>query len=279
MTRRHWTYVRLLVPTTKALDIACNRLADDEPFDRLRAEHPWFYLRFVGVLGPQIRLRMLCGEDGRDAVERQAFLAWASRWYGELTDVVRDMPAAAQGPFPGRIGFDVASYRPEVNKYGSAEVVGGVEDLWARQCDALMGLWGDATQQTARTLCWTVVARAVTRELFGTDAMSERSTHASYWARAVRPTPQASARFNSGLAKLVLHVDEGGAEVPPTIETMTTDLVDSIRAFAECERAADRSSLSFNLLHILANRLGLSPLEEGLAMGLLATDRRLAAAA
>lgn len=260
MTTRNWTYVRMLTPTFTLLDAAVTRLNTEGEFRAFIAERPWFFLRFVDVLGPQLRIRTAFDEH-----DQTAFIHWAHGWYAELVAAYDDDDlAAVDGPIPGRIGFDVCTYRPEIEKYGSLDAVERIEDLWTRQSPPALELWSPASSRTARVGLWSMVAHDVMRQLFEPTPRTEAVVaHANYWLQSTTPGPT-TGDFVARIGELMRRFN---AHEPMAQQVaFADDLVVTIEGLAELPDAVTTESYAFNLLHILANRLGLSPVEEGLAM-------------
>jgi len=264
MRSRNWTYVRMLAPDFRLLDQAVVRLSNDASFAQRTKASPWFFLRFVEVLGPQLRLRVLLDED-----DRMDFVEWAQGWYADLVGEFDESDLGnVDGPVPGRIGFDVCSYRPEIEKYGSIAAVERIEDLWAPQSQTALQAWSGNSSRQLRTGLWAIVAHDTMQALFGpVERHAVASSHAEYWLSRF-PTRQSSQQFISTVGALLERFDS--VDDYPNRTLLSDGLITAMRDLDTIDGSVGARSYSFNLLHILANRLGLSPLEEGLAM--LAVD-------
>lgn len=262
---RNWTYVKWLLPNVEALDRTVTALAESPDFALRRHDQPWFFLRYVDFYGPQLRLRVLA-EPG----QRLPLVEWARNWYLEqITELEEAGLGSPGGPVPGRMGFDVAPYRPETTKYGSIACVERVEDLWTRQCPQVLDLWSPPHTKSARIAVYTTVALEVMEGLgLAGDNGSAFRTHAWYWLRSMNPSQQVAQRFIGQVRHAVVGPQGGTRRTSPG--TFSTDLLVAIQDLVDLPDSRAMAHYAFNLLHILANRLGLAPIEEGLVMMALA---------
>lgn len=259
MGERNWTYVKLMFPNAKLLDTAVTALGDSDGFGEIRRSTPWFFLRYVDYYGPQLRLRLQA-----ESANRLSYVRWAQAFYKDLLSADARAPRVEANRVPGRVGFDVASYQPEITKYGSIACVELVEDLWSAQCEDVIGYWQSPNTKSRRVETFAMISKDVMAQLFGTEEMTSLCRmHGWYWIRSTTPSQPGAKKF----MELIEAIDRTDTHSHGSLNAALADsVVDTVARLTQLPGARLEPNYAFNLLHILANRLGLAPVEEGLVM-------------
>ncbi|GLX40758.1 hypothetical protein Sros01_68310 [Streptomyces roseochromogenus] len=215
---------------------------------------PWFYLRSIDEFGMHLRLRVRVPTARASTVDRlvetrvQTFLALTAR-----------NPARPVG----HLGFSRCPYAPEGHKYGGPAGVRRAERLFQTGSETALTLVPYTAAQrlhAARTHL-----SGLTASLPATQRVAFLHQYAWYWSHG----PQGRA---PGYAARLDALLRGQPPVPPAhpepVRAALDAYVQQCRALVEEAAAAQpRTSLSYLLfqhIHLMHNRLGVTPLEEAL---------------
>lgn len=257
MTPETWTYWRIYSPTVAALDAITVEFAAEY----VPSGHEWHFLRYVDTIGYHVRLRVRMSLNEADCVHGR--LPEARERLRGLWDRSRTTHPAA---YPGFAAQDRAAlpaalvvpavYAPETRKWGTGADLARAEHLFhvsstavTRSLDRTVLTWQD------RFAIGSSFLQAICDELqdHGLSSQSFLEFHTKWWKGPDRSSAQ---------------VDPLSAWVT-TAETHTCDkdYADLARAcVGEVTDGNIRIGLSrlFHQTHLTLNRLGISPLEEGI---------------
>jgi len=227
----------------------------------------WFFLRFVDEHGPHVRFRMLADPDVADALHQELFISrrvpLVPRGRGSGSWMLGAVNSRTDGGGTVRLIGDL--YAPETGKWGSGAALRAAERTFEASSEtALASLSRDGLDEEARVrlaatamldliLAWSPppdVTRAFAR------------AHREWWAG---PAIASDAARPSG----------------PRLREIVREVVDGHDATSAPPRHAESAvagphapgrPLAYYLhqhLHLAANRLGLTPLQESTLAGVL----------
>lgn len=235
MSERTWLYLKIypgsLVQLDRVIVTVALRIVHENAVEIER----WHYLRFVDGDGPHVRFRCLINLDAADAI---------------VSNLGRLEKQA--GP---QARIDVGYYDPEVRKWGRGYdlSLAEVQFQLASECAAML-ISSRTSQRIRRAACefaFTSICEVLLLDQNSKVAFFE--THARWWL--------GSADLRAAAARVPMPRSE---HVPKAFVVAVQDLVCDFRFW--CQRHSNPERLVYfahHLIHLLNNRLGLSPAEEG----------------
>jgi len=272
-----WLYLKLYPGRLELLDDTVRVVA--APLAAAAADHAsrWFFLRYVDAAGPHIRLRLLTPLDAADEVaaalpdQLTALRGLTGRPAARPAApplTLPGTPAAPEEAAPPEARLDV--YEPEYAKWGEPRYMAAVEDAFQRSSELAVRLLAEMDGGLATRL-------AVGRCLFGgllaalpvSDAARERflASHFEWWTGGARSGVGPARREAAAAASREME-PEVTARVREIASSPVVGAAPGVFAASVTEMLplADPARkplfLAFHLLHLMLNRLGVTPDEE-----------------
>ncbi|MBV2153703.1 lantibiotic dehydratase C-terminal domain-containing protein [Kitasatospora sp. SUK 42] len=279
-----WLYLKLYPGHADLLDATLTDVVAPV-VDRLapRAER-WFFLRYLDLAGPHIRLRLRLPHADADA-----FVLQRSSLIEQLSAVVA-RPGLA--PPPGlpvipvnavrsrpEIRFDL--YEPEYTKWGGPQYLAVAEHVFqetsATALRLIAGSDGGFVHRLAlgRLVLTLLLDRL---DLTATERDGFLRTHYAWWSGLKHATPTDGANRDTSLRAAFAQVrsDVLVRSAQLTDAALTSDLIDLLctEMVAGIEKRIHQQPLylAFHYLHLSLNRLGITPVEEALVSLLAAAS-------
>jgi thiopeptide-type bacteriocin biosynthesis protein len=261
----------------------------------------WFYIRY-SHLGLHVRLRLRGRGDVLRASVRPALEAFvAAHLSPELAGVPIEGAAAFGQPSAASPSLWWIAYEPETGRYGGPRGVRLAEELFFHSSEAALGLLasfepGDAEARFGLALASMVVLLgSLTRDR--AEAAEVSLVHQREWARAAGlegGAPDVRERFEAGYAlnaEMMEQVeaiwealDEGPDALPAPLDAYAAGTAEVAARLRALQRAGGLDTgrgpipswalalrvLAPSYLHMMNNRLGVSPAEESYLAHLLA---------
>ncbi|MFI7048907.1 thiopeptide-type bacteriocin biosynthesis protein [Streptosporangium sandarakinum] len=203
----------------------------------------WFFLRYDDPQhGPHLRVRFHGQPHALGGQVLPALSAWASdmitqRLLGDLT---------------------LASYDPEVERYGGREALGHAETVFAADSHLVLAAVAALPGSQERIVFAAHTAALIARILADNDPQALAGRHLERAGRnrvnALRPAARAADQSTEGLP--------GGAHRPA--------LIAALNRYRERLKPEQRAEVASAVIHMHANRLGIDPATEPLARALAA---------
>ncbi|QVQ50248.1 thiopeptide-type bacteriocin biosynthesis protein [Spiractinospora alimapuensis] len=272
-----WWYVRAYPGSGALMDAACDVLvpwlreaAASENADR------WFFLRYIDMVGPHLRLRIRCAPDGVDRLHSRMPELWLA--LDKIPPDARGEPLIANGLFgdaSGAVRVAPGLYAPEMHKYGGPAGVEAAERLFTASAR-----WyaDNLPHRSPRRFRRAALATTLMRELVTTALPPE--DWKEFWLRHRRQwgwqlvMSQGKAAVPDLVSETVTGVREVVADVD--VAAVRTHVASVVATFEEVTRSnsgVDRLDLLLNYLHMDINRWGFVPAEEAL-LGMVTTSMR-----
>ncbi len=247
----------------------------------------WFFIRYIDQRGWHIRLRLQGSQTARE------------RWRDELSQLIESrLPSltacqTAERLFiparhevcaqPAELGYTLANYEPEFEKYGGAAGLHIAEDFFEVSSEvALRALECVSTSAGYISLVLTL-ARNLVRQTQSSPSGCEYFLHNYlwYWSGQDRPgadqlrcrVREAAARRRKFVAECISSVQAHPvlSGLLSRLERATQLTVSNLQHFRH-EVTASPARLAFDYLHMNNNRFGVLPGEEAYVAALLLTD-------
>ncbi|MGW0449983.1 thiopeptide-type bacteriocin biosynthesis protein, partial [Streptosporangium sandarakinum] len=203
----------------------------------------WFFLRYDDPQhGPHLRVRFHGRPHALGGQVLPALSAWArdmitQRLLGDLT---------------------LASYDPEIERYGGPEVIGHAEAVFSADSHLVLAAVAALPGSQERIVFAAHTAALITRILAGSDRRALAGRHLDRAGRnrvnALRPAARAADQSTEGLP--------GRAHRPA--------LIAALNCYHERLKPEQRAKVASAVIHMHANRLGIDPATEPLARALAA---------
>uniref|UniRef100_Q3C2F4 Goadsporin biosynthetic protein n=1 Tax=Streptomyces sp. TP-A0584 TaxID=314563 RepID=Q3C2F4_9ACTN len=212
-------------------------------------------MRFIDEFGMHLRLRVRVPAPRASAIGRLV----ETRIRMFLGAVVKDTAA----PFAGHLGLSRSLYAPEVLKYGGYAGTQHAEKLFQLSSETALTLMPYAVSrrlQLARTHL-----EALTASLPTSQRVSFLHQYAWYWSHGPHGrTPGYAARLDTLLRAQpdtrIAHLDA----VHVALDTYARQCRALIDQATAARLRTSRTYLLFQHIHLMHNRLGVTPLEEAL---------------
>ncbi|GII81390.1 hypothetical protein Sru01_63720 [Sphaerisporangium rufum] len=235
----------------------------------------WFFLRFLDLGGPHIRLRV----QGPAALLDDVYTDLTGRFPGFLREMRSD-PSAPVESLPGPLpmdyweAVDVRLYEPESRRYGGAEGVHAAEGGFMRSSEIALRAVCEELDRPRRQALAALTMKNVLRHCL--PGAEEQFWSRYFWYWTGRDEPLASAGRAAAVAaatRLAPAIRAAENGLPPQLVLDAGDYGDAVRATAAGAIAAGVSLTTwqwvFHLLHLHNNRLGITPADEAVLAALL----------
>lgn len=273
-----WWYVRAYPGRSELMDAACDVvipwLGDvAEEVDGGR----WFFLRYIDMVGPHLRLRVRCSLDDVDRLntripELQHILENLTR----PSESQPLLPNALFGDSSGAVLVSPSLYAPETHKYGGPHGVAAAERLFTAAAQ-----WYSHHHPDRLPRRFERAALAVTLMRDLVSAALPREHRREFWAHHRRQWGWQLVMTVQGQSHIPPLVAETAAGVQPALGEVDTSavrshvrtVVSTLDEVTEFNSELNRFDLLLNYLHMDINRWGFVPAEEAL-LGMVTTSLR-----
>ncbi|MCY8960573.1 thiopeptide-type bacteriocin biosynthesis protein [Bacillus atrophaeus] len=283
---KEWVFYSIYVPRAEYLEkIIVNIVTPAvQQIKNSVQVHKWFFIRYIDMQGPHIRLRFLVDEAEMEAAEElleERFSQCLSAVIAEpVPDLSRLLPIKAEtADFES--GFQQEEYEQEYEKYGGLQGVDVAENIFQSSSELALlfvnhDYFSDKDRFDLALLLMKITAEKASLSEAETRQLWESMLH--YWS---------GADYTEGISyktKLEEAAKKRVDVINQVMERMAADprvkeLTDGYgqvleHAFSEIKESekirTPVSHLAFHYIHMMNNRLGVWPIEEAYLGALLA---------
>ncbi|MDL5142787.1 thiopeptide-type bacteriocin biosynthesis protein [Bacillus atrophaeus] len=283
---KEWVFYSIYVPRAEYLEkIIVNIVTPAvQQIKNSVQVHKWFFIRYIDMQGPHIRLRFLVDEAEMEAAEElleERFSQCLSAVIAEpVPDLSRLLPVKAEtADFES--GFQQEEYEQEYEKYGGLQGVDVAENIFQSSSELALlfvnhDYFSDKDRFDLALLLMKITAEKASLSEAETRQLWESMLH--YWS---------GADYTEGISYKI-KLEEAAKKrvdvINQVMERMAADprvkeLTDGYGqvleyAFSEIKKSkkirTPVSHLAFHYIHMMNNRLGVWPIEEAYLGALLA---------
>lgn len=286
MAHSEWLYYQIYPGHFERLDRVIRDIVAPAVEAARQAEglQRWFFLRYIDhARGVHIRLRFQGQPHVLDALEPRISALIAEKLAdireAEPEPTRRLVPLPAPPPLSGYVGYELGIYEPEYEKYGGEDGVRFAEQVFQTSSEiALEVLRGEDApmgQRAVTALLLMQAAAEVAVEAERRDAFWEEYT--AYWCGEgqLAAAGQIQAHLRSAAARRrdvaasqrAHHL--GKDHVRRQVEAFRAAIRDNLAAARDQGLPVTAEHLGFHHIHLMNNRLGITPLEEAYLAQLL----------
>jgi thiopeptide-type bacteriocin biosynthesis protein len=216
----------------------------------------WFFIRYIDISGPHLRLRVRGNTDTMNAVHH--------RWRESLRSQMAVMTRPSSATVDPEVVF--RPYEPEYEKYGGPAGVDTAEQAFEACSDAVLDLIDMSATSIRRLALTTLLMRSMPGAVPHLDWTGFWDYHDRFWTRRGSPPPAGSiipAATDDALRKL-----ESSYASDPAAVALVSRIGDATAAAVMTALATDSGLSAEHLLlhhmHMAVNRLGVLPRQEAL---------------
>ncbi|WP_162309104.1 thiopeptide-type bacteriocin biosynthesis protein [Brevibacillus antibioticus] len=280
-----WLYYKIYSERNNHFDVmikeivapACNLLVQHKI-------HPakWFFIRYVDYTGYHLRVRFKISTQGLDQATKVL-----ESYFSEMIPCVLKMdvvPPRSLIPVqqdhnkknaesPGTI--ELAVYEPEISKYGGSEGVSKAEPIFQQSSELVVNSIEDIiVGQIDRYLLGLAIMKLKLDTLFLHDEKEELlflQHYLFYWtgAKYSASGQQLAKKFLELTIKKVKAIESDMTELLPIVNRTYISLVASTIEQVLKISHKSKVELLFHYIHMMNNRLGITPLEEAYLAAIL----------
>ncbi|MDU0156702.1 thiopeptide-type bacteriocin biosynthesis protein [Bacillus cabrialesii] len=283
---KEWVFYSIYVPRTEYLEnIIINIVTPivKQVKDSVQV-HKWFFIRYIDMQGPHIRLRFLVNEDDIDIVEEIT----EEHLHRNLSKVLAEPLSEMSRLLPVKTdtrsfesGFQQEEYEPEYEKYGGVQGVHIAEDIFQSSSELVLSLLNDHGFKDNDRFDFALFLMNKTAEHASLSADQARDLWESmlhHWSGAdytegitYKTKLEEAAEKRIDVINVVIEKMHSNPFVIKLTEGYQKILQKAFSQIQESEKIrTSHSHLSFHYIHMMNNRLGVWPIEEAYLGALLA---------
>ncbi|MGP4066187.1 thiopeptide-type bacteriocin biosynthesis protein [Oceanobacillus sp. M65] len=282
---KNWVFYSIYVPTFNYLEHSIEGIVIPT-VEKVKSNfviHQWFFIRYVDMQGPHIRLRFLidekdmeCLEEVMDEVIEKKLAALISKPPLPLSRLLRLPPQEKEF----EASFDQEEYEPEYEKYGGIQGVKIAEQCFELSSELVINFtnssnFTDKDRFDLSLLLMKITAKQAKLSKIEEHELWERIL--SYWSGS---TYNEDDRFKNNLIEAAKkRLDVLGRKLEAISQkTSMIQLVNDYEmglgnAFSSMTKSekivVTKEHLAFHYIHMMNNRLGVTPIEEAYLGALL----------
>ncbi|MDO8226582.1 thiopeptide-type bacteriocin biosynthesis protein [Bacillus cabrialesii] len=283
---KEWVFYSIYVPRAEYLEnIIINIVTPivKQVKDSVQV-HKWFFIRYIDMQGPHIRLRFLVNEDDLDIVEEIT----EEHLHRNLSKVLAEPLSEMSRLLPVKTdtrsfesGFQQEEYEPEYEKYGGVQGVHIAEDIFQSSSELVLSLLNDPGFKDNDRFDFALFLMNKTAEHASLSADQARDLWESmlhHWSGAdytegitYKTKLEEAAEKRIDVINVVVEKMHSNPFVIKLTEGYQKILQRAFSQIQESEKIrTSHSHLSFHYIHMMNNRLGVWPIEEAYLGALLA---------
>ncbi|OLQ49079.1 hypothetical protein BHT94_09395 [Bacillus licheniformis] len=283
---KEWVFYSIYVPRAEYLEnIIINIVTPivKQVKDSVQV-HKWFFIRYIDMQGPHIRLRFLVNEDDIDIVEEIT----EEHLHRNLSKVLAEPLSEMSRLLPVKTdtrsfesGFQQEEYEPEYEKYGGVQGVHIAEDIFQSSSELVLSLLNDPGFKDNDRFDFALFLMNKTAEHASLSADQARDLWESmlhHWSGAdytegitYKTKLEEAAEKRIDVINVVIEKMHSNPFVIKLTEGYQKILQKAFSQIQESEKIrTSHSHLSFHYIHMMNNRLGVWPIEEAYLGALLA---------
>ncbi|KJJ40899.1 hypothetical protein UM89_16990 [Bacillus subtilis] len=283
---KEWVFYSIYVPRAEYLEnIIINIVTPivKQVKDSVQV-HKWFFIRYIDMQGPHIRLRFLVNEDDLDIVEEIT----EEHLHRNLSKVLAEPLSEMSRLLPVKTdtrsfesGFQQEEYEPEYEKYGGVQGVHIAEDIFQSSSELVLSLLNDPGFKDNDRFDFALFLMNKTAEQASLSADQARDLWESmlhHWSGAdytegitYKTKLEEAAEKRIDVINVVIEKMHSNPFVIKLTEGYQKILQKAFSQIQESEKIrTSHSHLSFHYIHMMNNRLGVWPIEEAYLGALLA---------
>ncbi|MBU2661043.1 thiopeptide-type bacteriocin biosynthesis protein [Bacillus cabrialesii] len=283
---KEWVFYSIYVPRAEYLEnIIINIVTPivKQVKDSVQV-HKWFFIRYIDMQGPHIRLRFLVNEDDIDIVEEIT----EEHLHRNLSKVLAEPLSEMSRLLPVKTdtrsfesGFQQEEYEPEYEKYGGVQGVHIAEDIFQSSSELVLSLLNDPGFKDNDRFDFALFLMNKTAEHASLSADQARDLWESmlhHWSGAdytegitYKTKLEEAAEKRIDVINVVIEKMHSNPFVIKLTEGYQKILQRAFSQIQESEKIrTSHSHLSFHYIHMMNNRLGVWPIEEAYLGALLA---------
>ncbi|OBA01888.1 hypothetical protein A9D36_16335 [Bacillus subtilis] len=283
---KEWVFYSIYVPRAEYLEnIIINIVTPivKQVKDSVQV-HKWFFIRYIDMQGPHIRLRFLVNEDDIDIVEEIT----EEHLHRNLSKVLAEPLSEMSRLLPVKTdtrsfesGFQQEEYEPEYEKYGGVQGVHIAEDIFQSSSELVLSLLNDPGFKDNDRFDFALFLMKKTAEHASLSADQARGLWESmlhHWSGAdytegitYKTKLEEAAEKRIDVINVVIEKMYSNPFVIKLTEGYQKILQRAFSQIQESEKIrTSHSHLSFHYIHMMNNRLGVWPIEEAYLGALLA---------
>ncbi|AUZ27741.1 hypothetical protein C1T28_10465 [Bacillus subtilis] len=283
---KEWVFYSIYVPRAEYLEnIIINIVTPivKQVKDSVQV-HKWFFIRYIDMQGPHIRLRFLVNEDDIDIVEEIT----EEHLHRNLSKVLAEPLSEMSRLLPVKTdtrsfesGFQQEEYEPEYEKYGGVQGVHIAEDIFQSSSELVLSLLNDPGFKDNDRFDFALFLMNKTAEHASLSADQARDLWESmlhHWSGAdytegitYKTKLEEAAEKRIDVINVVIEKMHSNPFVIKLTEGYQKILQRAFSQIQESEKIrTPHSHLSFHYIHMMNNRLGVWPIEEAYLGALLA---------
>lgn len=283
---KEWVFYSIYVPRAEYLEnIIINIVTPivKQVKDSVQV-HKWFFIRYIDMQGPHIRLRFLVNEDDIDIVEEIT----EEHLHRNLSKVLAEPLSEMSRLLPVKTdtrsfesGFQQEEYEPEYEKYGGVQGVHIAEDIFQSSSELVLSLLNDPGFKDNDRFDFALFLMNKTAEHASLSADQARDLWESmlhHWSGAdytegitYKTKLEEAAEKRIDVINVVIEKMHSNPFVIKLTEGYQKILQKAFSQIQGSEKIrTSHSHLSFHYIHMMNNRLGVWPIEEAYLGALLA---------
>ncbi len=282
---KEWVFYSIYVPRAEYLEnIIINIVTPivKQVKDSVQV-HKWFFIRYIDMQGPHIRLRFLVNEDDIDIVEEiteEHLNSSLSKVLAEpLSEMSRLLPVKTDTR-NFESGFQQEEYEPEYEKYGGIQGVNIAEDIFQSSSELVLSLLNDPGFKDHDRFDFALFLMKKTAEQASLSADQTQDLWESmlhYWSGAdytdgitYKTKLKEAAEKRIDVINVVIEKMHSNPFVTKSTIGYQKLLESAFSQIQESDKIRTSAShLAFHYIHMMNNRLGVWPIEEAYLGALL----------
>ncbi|MGF7050667.1 thiopeptide-type bacteriocin biosynthesis protein [Paenibacillus sp. DS2015] len=280
-----WLYYKIYSESSDHIDVMIKEIV--APACKLLIQHEiypekWFFIRYVDYTGFHLRVRFKISIQDLDQASNVL-----ESYFSEITTCVLKMDAALHRSlipiqqnhinknFESAGTIELAVYEPEISKYGGIEGVVKAENIFQHSSELVLDRIEDIiVGQIDRYLLGLAIMKLKLDTLFlheEKDELQFLRHYLFYWTGANYSAggQQLAKKFLDLTTKKVIAIESDMTELLPIVNLTYISQVASTTEQVLNISNKSKVELLFHYIHMMNNRLGITPLEEAYLAAIL----------